>query len=963
MSMAAADPAQAPPSATPPPAPSAPPAAPPAAAPPLTQTVASPPPAQPDIVDKVDTLSDTQRKYFFSQMTPDQRTRFQQILQQKLAARQSQPPPPPPAQPGLLENLQQKADASVGNGPNSVVPVTAPSDTFKGTFQRLRQGMAQGAESVVVHPIQTAHSSVELPMDIMRATGTSPEFIGQHESDPEVQQQIQAARDRLTAQWQHAKENPVGTVGQLIGGGLITHGISELVGAGVKAGVGAVSNMAGGSADALTGAADLGTGTVKDIRTAGQKAISTQTAAEEANIAAKAKYAQDVEDAKAAAGTANDTRQKQLLRQYVKSQQVADARNAKAQADYESQTEADKLNHANKVSQIQAQNEAAEQAAAEQTAQNSAEAQRKYQENLQESQDTESERGDLARQEIQTRLAVQRRAKAVAAQAKGAIDSQFDAVRSGITDALDSGKVVQPPWETLDNAVDQAKGSLQVPEKYRARVAAMQQPLTGVTDVVDQAKGMLQGSQQKIAIFESILKRADEVGDLESQRRAVMDSRNLPASSYQALSPEHKALVDEAIEKNAELRQAGEVPIPEESGVPTASYDHLSGYSSELGREMFDHPDMDGDIKRALTTVKAHLDAMKQVMADKAGVGEKLRSANKNYSIYRDVFHENTGPSGSGSPVAKSLKAEDATNATEPFLSKDAEIANRARQMLVGSPLRGPGGYFDPGAGYLVDKLRDIRRRVEALPKKPIEVAPYQEPAPVEPRLKPVPPESSIPVRTKPAEVQPAPVIKKDTVQPKEVAPPKIEPGAEPLNIRQLRLDAYQRAADNLKYLNKWQVRGILGVAGGLVSHALGHGTEGSVIGGALTSFAPMALGRLIDTDAFRNWISNPRPRDFELLGKLKGSDKIRVQDDMTGQIVNLAEAERRIKVSPQVQAFVGPENIMKIAKAITRTKGAVSGATGAQRIEAGMKTAAVAAGAAGAAAQSQQREQAGGTK
>jgi hypothetical protein len=893
------------------PSPSAPPAAPPAQ---------PPAPVQLSMEDFGQRIKAKHPEY----ADMDNRTLAQKVITKYPQYQDMVKPDAPPQ--SFLQNLQSRADATVGSGPQSVVPVTDPVGTFKGTMERLRQGLAQGAESVVVHPLQTAHSSVELPIDVMRATGTSPEFIGQHLSDPEVQKQIQAARDRLAAQWDAAKKNPAGTIGQLIGGGLVTHGLSEVTGAAGSAVLGGAKSAVVGTGEALSGAGDLGVGAVKDLRKAGEGAIAEQTTAEESNAAAQAKYAQDVEEAQEDAGTKNDTAQKQMLRQYVKNQQVADQRNSLSQANYEAQTEADKLNHANKVAQITAQNEAAEQAAAEQTAANSAAAKQKYAENVQAAQDTESERGDLARQEIQTRLRLMRRAQTVAKQARSSVDAQYGQVRTGIADAIKTGDAVQPPWETL-------------------------------TDTVEQAKDLLQGSQQKIPVFESILKRANEVGDLESQRQAVMESRNFPEGSYSTLSPEHKALVDEAIENNDLLRRSGAVPIPEENGTPTAPYGHLSGYSSEIGRELRDNPGMDGDIKRALTKVKAHLDAMKQVMADQAGEGARLKSANKNWAIYKDVFHENTGPSGSGSPVAKALKAEDATNATEPFLSKDSEIASRARQMLVGQPNRGPGSYFDPGAGYLVDKLRDIRSRVDALPKKPAEVPPYQEPAPVNPKLKPVPDESAIPVRAVPKQAQPAPVVPREPTQPAEVAPPKLKPDAEPLNIRQIKLEAYQRAADNLKYLNKWQIRGLLGIAGGLIGHALGQGSEASLLEGAAAAFGPMALGRLIDTDTFKNWVGAPRPRDFELLGKLKGSDKIKVQDDITGQIVSLAQAGQRVKVSPQIQGFVGPENIIKIAKAITKTKGAVSGMTGAEKIKAGMKAGVAAGGGAGAVAQSQQQQ------
>ena len=76
--------------------------------------------------------------------------------------------------------------------------------------------------------------------------------------------------------------------------------------------------------------------------------------------------------------------------------------------------------------------------------------------------------------------------------------------------------------------------------------------------------------------------------------------------------------------------------------------------------------------------------------------------------------------------------------------------------------------------------------------------------------------------------------------------------------------------------------------------------------------------------------------------------------------ITSLADAGERVRVAPEVQAFVGPENIMKIAKAIkagSKVKGTVAGMTGAEKIQAGMKAGVAAAGGAGAAVSSQQRQ------
>jgi hypothetical protein len=306
---------------------------------------------------------------------------------------------------------------------------------------------------------------------------------------------------------------------------------------------------------------------------------------------------------------------------------------------------------------------------------------------------------------------------------------------------------------------------------------------------------------------------------------------------------------------------------------------------------------------------------MAEQMANDAGVGAKLRTAKKNFQTYMDTFKEPTGPSGSGSPVAKSINAEDAYHATEPFLSDQPEIAGRARRMLVGSEINGP--HFDPNAGKLVDKLRGIRAKVDQLPKNPIEVDPYQDPKQVQPKLKDMPDAPKL---------KPAP----QPVAPKTTPYPEMKPDAQPMDIRAVKQAAVEKAAANLKYLNKWQLRAALTMAGGAVGAAF-HGNIGVAAGlagsAAATLTAPMVLGSLIDLPRFKEWVGDPSPHDFDILSKLKDNHKGLVADTVTGQILQMVEQDPRMKISPQVRQFVGSGNTRKIAQAIA-SGGLAAGAT-----------------------------------
>jgi hypothetical protein len=87
---------------------------------------------------------------------------------------------------------------------------------------------------------------------------------------------------------------------------------------------------------------------------------------------------------------------------------------------------------------------------------------------------------------------------------------------------------------------------------------------------------------------------------------------------------------------------------------------------------------MNGDLKRALYSVREGVVDAMGTAAEANGAGAEWAEARDFWRNYKQDFHEPTGPSGSGSPVAQALDAVDPKNIRQPFLRTQATTGNRA---------------------------------------------------------------------------------------------------------------------------------------------------------------------------------------------------------------------------------------------------------------------------------------------
>lgn len=99
---------------------------------------------------------------------------------------------------------------------------------------------------------------------------------------------------------------------------------------------------------------------------------------------------------------------------------------------------------------------------------------------------------------------------------------------------------------------------------------------------------------------------------------------------------------------------------------PPVTFTDLQGYYSELGLEL-SKGTLPADVYQASRALQDSIGDMMQKMADNAKVGDKFWDARTFYRKYMDTFHEPTGPSSSGSPVAQALLSKDPLVAADKF--------------------------------------------------------------------------------------------------------------------------------------------------------------------------------------------------------------------------------------------------------------------------------------------------------
>jgi len=280
---------------------------------------------------------------------------------------------------------------------------------------------------------------------------------------------------------------------------------------------------------------------------------------------------------------------------------------------------------------------------------------------------------------------------------------------------------------------------------------------------------------------------------------------------------------------------------------------------------------------RPTAPAAAHVAAVPPAPTAGVNVRAMWQDAKDFYRQWREDFHEPTGPSGSGSPVAQAFNAVDPENIRKPFISKQTTIGNRGVDTLR--------KYSQFGGNQVADRAAGVVARDQELSGiKPKENKPLPQ------RPKPVP---------KPADVE---------AEFEEV---------KPLTAQDLRSLKMRKLRETTVSWSKFHTYDLGILASSAVGGLLLGKWEGLIVDPAFVA-ARKSFGRLISRDAARAWLAQPLPEEIAALERLPEEMK----DDVRGTLRTFVKQEKIATVAKPIKDFlVGKPPSPRAATAVGRRK------------------------------------------
>jgi hypothetical protein len=469
-----------------------------------------------------------------------------------------------------------------------------------------------------------------------------------------------------------------------------------------------------------------------------------------------------------------------------------------------------------------------------------------------------AKRADTIKENLETqrqaRTDIDRDKQAVAEKNKG-IESENQAQAESVKRRGELAKKVDEQSKALKGHVEKveqgvAKEANAKFDQVHAKVGNPEAPSDPlIAKVKDIEKNILQDVPENIKEFRAIMKLEGTSEELNALRQDVMTGQGI-SGKYEDLPPERKALVDE-IAKNY-----GEEP---EAAKPV-TWDKLQSLKSRIEARLRKSRGMNGDLKRGLYALHdTVLDTMGS-MAESKGAGPEWQDARKTWRQYKEDFHEPTGPSGSGSPVAKTLDAVDPQNIRQPFLGPAKE---RAIATLQKYPQHG-----GTEAAAAAQELIQTHQGMTELPKKATPKALKENPQAVQ-----LPANKAMPARPE------TPTVDLDEAARTRIA----------------------QTAERTGRLNAWDARVLASSAiAGILSPFIG--LKGSIELGATYVVTKMALANALDNPKVIAWIAKTPPAELAAIQRLPNVELVKIKTALRDGI-----KEAKIKnVSPELRAFLG---------------------------------------------------------
>lgn len=355
---------------------------------------------------------------------------------------------------------------------------------------------------------------------------------------------------------------------------------------------------------------------------------------------------------------------------------------------------------------------------------------------------------------------------------------------------------------------------------------------------------ILQNIPENVKEFRAILKMSGESEEMGELRQQVMQGQGM-SGNYADLSPERKGLVDDLART-----YGGEIT----EGQP-ATWTRLQRIKTNIDtalRSRSTPPIQKYALRFVLDSV---VDTMGQI-AESKGATAEWQDARNYWQQWRKDFHEPTGPSGSGSPVAAALEAVDPKYVRQALTRTEGPTGNRATEIL--------GRYAQFGG-------KDIATAAERMSQTQASAA-------------------ELPKRAPGVKLagQPKPTIDIDEVSRQQIA----------------------NTARRVGRLNAWDFRVVAASAiAGVLAPFLGL-ERGVEMGGSYVA-GKLAIARVLENPKVVNWIARTPPAELQALSQLPNIDKINVQSALTQTAI-----QTKTVPSAQLRTFLGPRNTALIMAA-----------------------------------------------
>ena len=324
---------------------------------------------------------------------------------------------------------------------------------------------------------------------------------------------------------------------------------------------------------------------------------------------------------------------------------------------------------------------------------------------------------------------------------------------------------------------------------------------------------------------------------------------------------EFRAIYGHGEEAPEGLREAykkanrGEEPL---GGLPF-TWDKLQSLKSRIDARLRNARRMNGDLKRGLRQLRDGVVEQMGTIAEPGGASDLWKDAKAFYRQFKEDFHEPTGPSGSGSPVARALDAVDPKNIRQPFASTQSTLGNRGVEILRKYPQH--------GGNEAAATVEEMMGHHENLRKMGADKA------------------------IKPAKI---PVV--DAEQ----------------SAREALMRRSARIGDlNARDMGVIASGGIGGLVGGVIRGNLFESALGAATGVGLYETGKFAISRALSDPRVVEWLVRTPPEEIAVINKMKGADKIKLVNTLTD-----AAIKNKVTPSPAVKALIGPANVARIMAA-----------------------------------------------